>query len=76
MNFTQASLIDNPFAGETVGLNQYGDIRYVKFTDINGPGDGSLIGFSEIRFTALPEPSSTALLGLGGAALMLRRRRK
>ena len=76
VNFTQASLIDNPFAGETVGLNQYGDIRYVKFTDINGPGDGSLIGFSEIRFTALPEPSSTALLGLGGAALMLRRRRK
>ena len=76
VNFTQASLIDNPFAGETVGLNQYGDIRYVKFTDITGPGDGSLIGFSEIRFTALPEPSSTALLGLGGVALMLRRRRK
>ena len=76
VNFTQASLIDNPFAGETVGLNQYGDIRYVKFTDITGPAAGSLIGFSEIRFTALPEPSSTALLGLGGVALMLRRRRK
>ena len=76
VNFTQASLIDNPFAGETVGLNQYGDIRYVKFTDITGPADGSLIGFSEIRFTALPEPSSTALLGLGRVALMLRRRRK
>ena len=75
VNFTQASLIDNPFAGETVGLNQYGDIRYVKFTDITGPAAGSLIGFSEIRFTALPEPSSTALLGLGLSSLLLRRRR-
>jgi hypothetical protein len=30
---------------------------------------------SELEFTVVPEPSSTALLGLGGLALILRRRR-
>jgi len=28
-----------------------------------------------LSFTAVPEPSSSALLGLGGVALLLRRRR-
>ncbi|MGB2560965.1 MAG: PEP-CTERM sorting domain-containing protein [Akkermansiaceae bacterium] len=30
---------------------------------------------SEVRFIAIPEPSSTALLGLGALGLMLRRKR-
>jgi len=32
--------------------------------------------YTNITITAIPEPSSTALLGLGGLALMLRRRRR
>ena len=37
----------------------------------NAPGTGR----DSIVLTVLPEPSSTALLGLGGLALMLRRKR-
>lgn len=33
------------------------------------------VGVEDIRFEAVPEPSSTALLGLGGFALILRRRK-
>lgn len=33
------------------------------------------IGIRELGFEAVPEPSSTALLGLGGLALILRRRK-
>ena len=44
--------------------------------DGSGPG-GDRVGFGEVRFggTAVPEPSSTLLLGLGGLSLVLRRRR-
>ena len=38
------------------------------------PGDGA-ISIDNFKMTAIPEPSSTALLGLGGLALMLRRKR-
>jgi hypothetical protein len=39
-------------------------------------GANQRIGFAEVAFTrVVPEPSSTALLGLGGLALILRRRR-
>jgi hypothetical protein len=46
---------------------------------INGDkvsGDhGMWNGFQLVETGAIPEPSSTALLGLGGLALILRRRR-
>jgi hypothetical protein len=54
------------------------------FTDINSVGGEIEILFrgisgdanwSTLELTSVPEPSSTALLGLGGLALMLRRRR-
>ena len=39
-------------------------------------GDSDYVGLSEIRFSsAVPEPTTTALLGLGGLALILRRRK-
>ena len=63
-------------APQTFELNQTG-VRYIKMT-LNsnyGSGIGGNIAFNEIRFNAVPEPSSTVLLGLGGLALILRRRR-
>ena len=33
------------------------------------------VGVEDIRFSQVPEPSSTALLGLGGLALIMRRRK-
>lgn len=50
----------------------------VEFTDngFDGVGlGGDRVGLGEVRFSTVPEPSSMALLGLGGIAL-LRRRRK
>jgi hypothetical protein len=47
---------------------------------VTGPDSGdAYAGFNEIRFggdqAAIPEPTTTALLGLGGLALILRRRK-
>ncbi|BDS07049.1 hypothetical protein NT6N_20890 [Oceaniferula spumae] len=40
-------------------------------------GDGSLYGLGEVRFAteSIPEPSTTALLGLAGLGMIIRRRR-
>ncbi|QQL46089.1 PEP-CTERM sorting domain-containing protein [Sulfuriroseicoccus oceanibius] len=40
----------------------------------NGSTRSSIAGFT-VEYTAVPEPSSAALLGLGGLALILRRRK-
>jgi len=42
---------------------------------INMSGGNGKWGLDELEVWAVPEPSSTALLGLGGLALMLRRKR-
>ncbi|MEJ6571368.1 MAG: PEP-CTERM sorting domain-containing protein [Akkermansiaceae bacterium] len=47
------------------------DIRLIA----DNSGSGTHTSFSEIRFGVVPEPSTTALLGLGGLALILRRRK-
>ena len=48
----------------------------IELRETNG-GGGKAVDFDNVRlsFTAVPEPSSTALLSLGGLALMLRRKR-
>lgn len=49
---------------------------FVTFLGVGGAGAPQLSGFVlHNTAVAVPEPSSTALLGLGGIALMLRRRR-
>ena len=56
-------------------------IQYIKFTAnlITGNGNGQVFIWREIDVegtaTAVPEPSSAALLGLGGLALIFRRRK-
>ena len=74
--FDQAPGLDNIDFGQVIALN-VSDVRLVRFDITSNYGFtalGGLTGFSEVRF-ATPEPSSTALLGLGGFALMLRRKR-
>lgn len=55
-------------AGQTIifTLDQGGD---------DSPGGDQTFGNLIVNATAVPEPSSTALLGLGGVALLLRRRK-
>lgn len=49
------------------------DIRFSSMTSHNGAT--SYLGFNEITFAAVPEPSAVALIGLAGLALFFRRRR-
>ncbi len=52
-------------------------VRHVRFevdSNFNG-ANTNYAGLSEVQFFAVPEPSTTALLGLGGLALILRRRK-
>jgi len=67
--------------GETFDLTALaaaGNVRLLRIdiTSSHG-GDFDFAGLSEIRFDgeAVPEPTTTALLGLGGLALILRRRK-
>lgn len=50
---------------------------FVYSTELSEGGDESTttLRYVDFQFSSVPEPSSTALLGLGGFAMMLRRRR-
>lgn len=52
------------------------NVRYVRFLSL-ATGANDRVGLGEVRFdgTLVPEPSTFALLSLGGLALVLRRRR-
>ncbi len=57
--------------GNTLGAGTY----TVQVHQSNMPSGGAYASYDGVTLTAVPEPSSTALLGLGGLALILRRRK-
>lgn len=52
-----------------------GDEIWLRWTGNNGLGTDAGLAIDDVSISAIPEPSSAALLGLGGLALMLRRRK-
>ena len=84
VTFTDAMAVDATIVGETTTFDAETfaisnvTAQYVQFSDlVNGAGNTAHTAISELRFTGtvVPEPSSAALLGLGGLALILRRRK-
>lgn len=65
------------FALGTTATAQY--VRVTISDNYYNPGNpgagGDRTGFNDIQFNAVPEPSSAALLGLGGLAMIMRRRK-
>ena len=80
-NFSAAENITlTSAARETNTLNALSATTHVRFQFTDNLGAGNRVGLGEVQFdgvavAAVPEPSSTALLGLGGLALILRRRK-
>ncbi len=74
-SIAQTGAANSGFIQENVVIDQAGDVK-VRIVMDAGSGNGSSFDLMSVTdFTPVPEPSSTALLGLGGLALILRRRK-
>lgn len=62
------------YTGETVSFSGTQNASFVRF-DIVSTYGGNLSEISEVRFIAVPEPGSLALLASGGLLMLSRRRR-
>jgi hypothetical protein len=67
------AVLRDSVGGSTVATLNYSPSAVEGFAMVGGTA--TAIPFSTITAAAVPEPSSTALLGLGGVALILRRRK-
>ena len=73
---TSAGPNPNPITPLTLtGLQSSGGVLTLNTVAVNGAGIISALTVTAVGTTAVPEPSSTVLLGLGGLAFVLRRRR-
>ena len=72
-NYTSTWAGINP-ATDSLDVSALGDAQYVRLTTYSL--DWSMLCEVEFDGTVVPEPSASALLGLGGLALLLRRRRR
>jgi hypothetical protein len=69
----------NTYTGQTIMLASAlpEGTQYIKFQNTSNWGNPNYVGLSEVRFiaTAIPEPSTLALVGLGSMLMAVRRRR-
>ncbi len=63
-----------PIPVQTFTFAKQTGVTDIQLTNLVNHGDSSWYGLAEIRFDTVPEPASLALLGLGGLAMIRRRR--
>lgn len=75
-------LLGDSYTGAYIDASSGSAGNYVVFTGLTstnftlrGDRNGGRMGFAGMQIITVPEPSSAALLGLGGLALILRRRK-